>query len=251
MQSRTLSPLAAQILKLVGFLLILAFLLDLLVLLTTAKFQDPQWLVTFTTQLVDRGFVCLIGLAFLFTGLWIDNPNNSPNTARELKLAALLMSSILGLVFVVMIPLNITSTRAAVDAQVQQVNQDADNALKQLDAQVQQQLDARLTMVEQALKSGQLSDEQATQAKQQLEQLKKLKSDPKALEAQVGPDRKREIERINRRKQEVVDQAQQNAMRAGMRTGLNSLLLAIGFAFIGWTGLRQLLGDNSRGARSY
>jgi uncharacterized membrane protein YuzA (DUF378 family) len=30
-------------------------------------------------------------------------------------------------------------------------------------------------------------------------------------------------------------------MRAALRTGLNSLLLAIAYSIIGWTGLRQLL----------
>jgi len=137
-----------------------------------------------------------------------------------------------------LMPSNISSTQAVADNQVRQISQEAENAQKQIDAQVQQQLGMQLAMIDQALKSGQLSGEQETQARQQLEQLKKLKSDPKALEAKVGPQRKQELDRMNQRKQELTEQTRQNALRSGMRTGLNSLLLAIGFALIGWVGLR-------------
>ena len=53
-------PLASFILKTVGIILILLYLLDCAVLLISAKFQDSQWMLAFTTQLVDRGFVPLI-----------------------------------------------------------------------------------------------------------------------------------------------------------------------------------------------
>lgn len=242
MKAFNYSPLAAFILKLVGVLLILSFLLDVVVLLATARFQDSQWLLTFTTQLVERGFIAMVGLALLFTGFWIqatgDASDGATHPGRGLRLAALILSSILGLLFLILIPSNISSTQSVADNQVRQISQEAENAQKQIDAQVQQQLGMQMAMVDQALKSGQLSGEQETQARQQLEQLNKLKSDPKALEAKVGPQRKQELDRINKRKQELTEQTRQNALRSGMRTGLNSLLLAIGFALIGWVGLR-------------
>jgi hypothetical protein len=75
--------------------------------------------------------------------------------------------------------------------------------------------------------------------------LKRLKADPKALEAQIdsqlNPKRAEELKKIETQRNTAVDQTQGTALRSALRTGLNSLLLAIGYIFIGWTGLRQIL----------
>jgi len=96
-------------------------------------------------------------------------------------------------------------------------------------------------MLDQAIKSGQVKGDQLAQAERQQEQLQKLKADPKALEAQVAPDRDRALTQIRNRKQELESQARESALRSGMRIGLNGLLLAIAYATIGWVGLRQML----------
>jgi len=246
MKAPNVSPVAGLILKLVGFLLVLSFLLDCVVLLSAAKFQDATWLLAFTNQLIDRGFMPLVGLALLFTGFWVEAIASDAPTAREPKLAALLLSSVLGLVFLVLIPININSTRTAADATIQQIGQEASNAQQQLDAQVKQQLETQLAFLDQAIKGGQLTGSQLDQAKAQQEKLQKFKTDPKALEAQVGPQRQQELDRIKKRQQELEAQTRDNALRSGMRSGLNSLLLAIGYIAIGWTGLRQLMLQSSR-----
>jgi hypothetical protein len=103
------------------------------------------------------------------------------------------------------------------------------------------QLDAQLAQIDQLISSGQLKDPQLAQAKQQQTQLKRLKSDPKAFDAEIAPKKTEELSKIKTRKQELESQTQGNALRSGLRTGLNSLLLAIGYIIIGWTGLRQML----------
>jgi hypothetical protein len=241
------SSLTALIFKLVGVLLILSFLIDFVVLLTAVKFQDSQSLLTFTTQLIDRGFVPMVGLALIFGGFWLDSVGTTPESGKfsqEQRLLTLLFSSILGLAFLLLIPLNVKSVNDAMATQVKQIEENATKAEGQLDSQVQQvkeQVDARLATLDQAVKSGQVQGEQLTQVQRERDQLQKLKADPKALEAQVAPSRNQALSRIQTQKQEFVSQTRDNGLRSGMRSGLNSLLLAIGYSLIGWVGLRQLL----------
>jgi hypothetical protein len=246
MKAPTLPPLAPFALKLSGITLILLYLLDWFSLLIFAKFQDSQWLLAFTTQLVDRGFIPLIALALLFAGFWLDNHLglSAPEDGKGLKLSALLLSSILGLAFLLMVPLHVTTTRTALDTELKRVADEATRAESQIEAQVQQakgRVDAQLTAIEQAIKSGQLQGEQLTQAQRQQEELRKLKADPKALDAQIDPSRKQEIDRIRSRKQELETQIRDNGLRTGLQIGLKGSLLAIAYALLGWTGLRRML----------
>ncbi|MBD2021463.1 hypothetical protein H6F43_14885 [Leptolyngbya sp. FACHB-36] len=242
MKSPTVPPVAAFVLKVVGVVLILLYLLDIAVLLSAAKFQDSQWMLTFTTQLVDRGFVPLIGFALLFTGIWVDSATSEQEgSSQGLKLAALLLASLLGAMFLAFIPLNIGAANSASAAEVKRVADEASRAEKDLDAQVQQQLDQQLGFIDQAIKSGQVQGDQLAQAQQQQERLRKLKSDPKALEAQIGPQRNQKLTEIRNRRQEVESQIRSNSTRVGMRISLGSLLLASAYALIGWTGLRRSL----------
>jgi succinate dehydrogenase hydrophobic anchor subunit len=247
MKARNFST-PSLILKITGIILILLYILDFIVLLSTAKFQDNQWLLTFTTQLVDRGFVPMMGFAFLFGGIWMENAASEPGSTAEnskgLALSALVLSCLLGLMFLLLLPVNVKTTQAAVDDQVKQVAQEATKAEAQLNSQVDQlrgQLDAQLAALDQAIKSGQLQGEQLTQAQQQQGQLQKLKADPKAFDTQVGTSRQQELDRIRNRKQELETQIRDNALRTALRTGLASVLLVIGYAVIGWIGLRRMV----------
>jgi hypothetical protein len=246
MKASPVPTLAPFILKLAGIVLVLLYVLDLLVLLLFAKFQDSQWLLAFTTQLIDRGFVPLVGFALLFTGLWAEGAINGdkPRDSKGLRLSALFLSSILGLMFLLLAPLHVNTTRTAADDQMKQIGQEASKAQAQIEAQVQQvrgQLDAQLASIEQAIKSGQLPADQLAPAQAKQEELRKLKADPKALEAQIGPSRKQELDKINSRKQELETQIRENGLRSGLRAGLASLVLAVAHAVIGWTGLRRML----------
>jgi hypothetical protein len=241
MKALSLSPLTSLILKLVGIVLISTYLIDLIVYLITADFQNSQWVLNLTTQLVDRGFIPLVGLAILFTGFWVESASEAATggSSRGLRLTALWLASVLGLAFLLIAPWHFSTTRSAADEQIRKAEDNAAKQEAQLDAQVQQlraQVDAQATAADQALKSGQLQGEQLAQAKQ----LQKLKSDPKALDAQIAPARDQKKKEIQDQKQQVVDQTRKGALQTGLRICLNSLLLAFGYAIIGWTGLRQM-----------
>ncbi len=240
------SPITSFILKLVGIVLVLSYLIDIVLYLTAANFQNNQWVMTLTTQLVDRGFIPLLGLACFFTGHWVENAqatDASRPSPQGLKLAGFWLASVLGLMFLLIVPLNVNATRAAAEDQVQKIQQEASKAEAQLDTQVQQvrsQLDTQLAALDQAIKGGQVQGDQLIQAKKQQEQLQKLKSDPKALDAQIAPERDKKLKEIRDQQNQLIDQTRRGALQTGMRVGLNSLLLAISFATIGWVGLRQM-----------
>jgi hypothetical protein len=254
MKSVPPSPWIALALKLVGALLLITSLIDYITLLSAAKFQESAWVVAFTTQVVDRGFIPLIAIVLLFLGAWVDSAADTADqrSSPGLKIGVLVLASILGLFFLGVVPWNVVSTSDAAKAQVEDIGKKATQAKTQLDSQIQQfkgqspqELDFRISQADQLISSGQLKGDQLIQVQQQRDQLKRLKSDPKALDAQIesqlGPKRKEELDKIEASKKQLEEQTWGTAMRSGLRTGLNSLLLAIGFIFIGWTGLRQIL----------
>jgi hypothetical protein len=255
MKALVTSPWIALTLKLVGAILILTSLIDYIILFTTINFQDGQTIINFTTGVVDRGFIPLVGLVLLFIGFWFESGNSSDPTSQTspaLRLTALVIASILGLTFLLVAPWSVLTTRDVAEARVKQITEEATKAKTLLDSQVQQlkgqgaqQLEAQLAEIDRLINSGQLQGDQLTQAQQRRDQLKRLKADPKALEAevnaQIGPKQTDELNKIRNREQELVNQTWGSALRSALRTGLNSLLLAIGYIFVGWTGIRQLL----------
>jgi hypothetical protein len=246
MKAPSASPTTPFVLKTTGIVLILLYLLDFLLLLLSAKFQDSQWVIAFTTQLVDRGFLPLLGLGSLFAGFWMEGlPSDGVDTSRGLKFVSLVLASILGLGFLLLIPVHVSTSRTAVDDQLKRVEQEATQAEAQLNTQAAQQLDSQIAQIEQALKSGQLGDQQA-QGQKKLDELKKLKADPKALEASVAPQKEQVLKQVKEQREKVESQLRDTSLRSGLRTGLGGLLLAIAHAAIGWTGLRALSATTDR-----
>jgi len=256
MKAITSSPWIALMLKLVGSILILTSLIDYLTLFTTIDFQTKQTIISFTTGVVDRGFIPLVGIILVSLGLWIESSGASTDGQASpiLRLAVFVIASILGLLFLLVVPWHVMTTRDAAATEVEEIGKKADALESQVDSQVKQlkgqgpqQLDAQLAELDRVINSGQLPADQLTQAQQKREQLRKLKADPKALdaelEAQIGPRRTQELDKLRSDERKAKELTQGNAMRAALRTGLNSLLLAIGYIIVGWTGLRQLLSD--------
>jgi len=241
-------------LKLVGAILILTSLIDYITLFTTIDFQNKQSIITFTTGVVDRGFIPLVGIILTSLGVWLESGDApSGNSASPmLRLVALVIASILGLLFLVIVPWHVMTVRDAAATEVVELGKRAEalktqveTQVKQLKAQGPQQLDAQLAQIEQSINNGSLSGTQLTQAQQERERLRQLKTDPKALEAtmeaQIAPKRTEELARIDSDAKKAKELTETNAMRSALRTGLNSLLLAIGYVILGWTGLRQML----------
>lgn len=240
------SPFAALTLKTVGLIMIVSSLLDYIILAIPFNPLQREWQLALTTQMVDRGVVPLVGIALLVAGYWMSNDSGASDArspALDLRLWAFLLASLLGLIFLILVPLHFNNIRLQSNQAIQRISQQATQAETQLQSQTQQ-IDAlvkdnqRLTELERAIASGQVQGEQLARLQALRQQLQAFKQDPQSLNKQVEAAQTQ----IRSGKLEAEKRARTEALKLGLRTGLSSLLLAIGYSVIGWTGLRSLGG---------
>ncbi|MGQ4650183.1 hormogonium polysaccharide biosynthesis protein HpsJ [Lyngbya aestuarii] len=248
-------------LKSVGLIMIVSALLEYIILAIPSPgvdLKDPtlwrQWQLEFTTQIVDRGIIPMVGVALLLTGYWVANnfggSRTEPNASGGyLKTGVLLLSSFLGLIFLLLVPLHFNNVRVQANQRLQQIEQQATQQETQLDAQAKQlgtlvkapeqieQVEQRIDQqLQQAIESGQVPPQQIAQAEAFKKQLQAIKENPEALNQQVEARQTQ----IRTSKLEEEKRVTTNLWKSGIRTGLSSLFLAIGYIVIGWTGLRSL-----------
>lgn len=267
---------ASRTLKVVGVVLILSFFLDFLILLFPFQPTNKKWQIDLATALVDRGIVPMIGLGMLFAGSWIDSTDDGARPQPlDLRFPSLIISSILGLIFLLVFPLHLNNVRQASTQAVDLISKDADlkeSQLKSQLSQVQNQLgnDKVKAALEQqkvqikAQFTDLLKDEQ--KYKQALdnpnlppvqkELLKKFKANPQELDKfiaqQSDPQQlaNQQLSRIRESKEQAQQQAKDSAWKSGLRIGISSLLLSIGYIIIGWTGLRGMGAVQQGGKRA-
>ncbi|MGL5079883.1 MAG: hormogonium polysaccharide biosynthesis protein HpsJ [Microcoleaceae cyanobacterium] len=259
--SRSFSSTAAQLVKLIGGILILSAVVDYLILLFPPQLMERAWQLNTASQLVDRGIVPMVGMALVIIGFWMDSAA-SGGTQRPTKLFADLrfwisiLASLLGLLYLLLFPLHLNNTRLARAEALSQIGQQASQAETQLDSRLgsnefQQQVTQRKTQLR-----SQFS--QLLQNEQQLDELlasgnlpepvkavlEEAKTNPAALDqfleqqADTLPDQLKT--QIQERKQELEQEAKVRSLKSSLQTGLSSLLLSIGYIVIGWTGLKTL-----------
>lgn len=246
-------PYSALILKAVGVVLILGTLVDYLLLAVPPNFLDSAWLANLISEWVARGTVPLLGLALLFLGVWLDP--SSEKSLRGLPTVGFLVSALLGILFLVMAPLYFNSSRLSSASQTRQINQQAEQAERQLNSLLAQQRERvnaivsdqdQLAQLEQQLDSLDLPQEQQAELQQIRTTLEKVKSDPKALDQEVAKARTEGLKQIKDRQQEALTKIQTDMRRDRVHTTLSSLLFSAGYLTIGWLGL----GGGSTGKRS-
>jgi hypothetical protein len=267
MVNRVASSNTSLTLKVVGIVCILSFFVDFVILLLGFSPTNKQSQIALATNLVDRGIVPLVGLGMLMAAYWIDGAEAGSERPRgiDLRLPALVISSLLGLMFLLIFPLHLNNVRQASTQAVTQISQEAQQAENQLNnqlSQVQEQLNnpgakAQLEQVRTQLKTQiteLLKDEQKYKQAldnpqlpaEQKDLLQKAKAKPQELDkliAQRTDPQERAIQlvsQIRERKEEVEKQAKDNAWKSALRIGFSSLLLSIGYIIIGWTGLRGM-----------
>jgi hypothetical protein len=267
MVNRFASVNTALILKVVGIICILSFFVDFLILLLPFQPTDRGWQISLATALVDRGIVPLVGLGLLFAAYWFDSADAGGDHPKgiDLRFPALILSSILGLMFLLIFPLHLNNVNQAKAQTVNQISQDADQAENQLKGQLTQ-LQAQLNSDQAKAQLEQLRNQAKAQFtellkddqkyKQALENpqvpadqkelLKKFKANPQELDKFIAQRTdpqglaNQRLNQIRQRRDEAEKQAKDNAWKSGLRIGISSLLLAIGYIIIGWTGLRSL-----------
>ncbi len=250
--SRQITPFISRALKTVGIIITLSVLLDFIVLSIPYQLLERQWQLGFATQVVDRGIVPLVGLALLFTGYWVDSisgqTRDRPAWWKNFQLWAAILASVMGLMYILIFPLHLNNVRLNDVTLQERVNQEAkqaedtlnqrlSGALQQQRVQITQLLNASDEQLDQAVQGNQLSQPEA-------DQIKAFKKNPESvapflekraqdLQAQGQTD-------IRSRKEDAQKAAKTESLKSGLRIGLGSLLLAIGYILVGWTGLRVM-----------
>lgn len=256
------SSLASRTLKIVGIILILAFLLDFIILLFPFQAQEQAWQLNFATQIIDRGTIPMVGTALLLAGYWIENTisdaaANGRQSGLNLRFLLLILASLLGLLFLLLSPLHINNILQARSDAIARINEEASQAENQLQTQITTQRTQIRTQVAALLQSEQQLNA-ALQSPQVPEQFKNIlrqaQQNPQALDQiidqQLNADtlRNQALEQIRTRRQEVEQRAQEQ-VQSGIGSGIRSLLLSIGYILIGWTGLRNI--NTSAERRNY
>ncbi|MDA0867644.1 MAG: HpsJ family protein, partial [Cyanobacteria bacterium] len=229
----SVSPLAAISMKIVGLVTILSALIDYLVLLLPPDLANPQWVLGLTTQLVDRGIVPLVGIALLLTGFWVERMatrgGRGGNLLLDLRFWSCALSSLLGVIFLVVVAVHILNVRTTSQEALAQVTREANQATTQLEQRLAGELNQQRqqltllfqdeTLLQQAIETGQLPEE-----------VRQFQDDPAALD-QFLNERAQEAQQriqseIGNRREEADQQVRREAVKSAIRIASSGLLLA-------------------------
>jgi hypothetical protein len=252
---------APLVLRVVGTILIVSSLIDYITVLIPPNFSDKAWFASVVTQIVDRGVIPMVGMAFLLAGAYMENgslatPERS-NPVGTLRFWALLLSTVLGILFLVAFPLHLNNTRQVSDQALKQITDQATNLETQLDAEVQRQkeqisgvlrdpqqakqIDEQIKKINEAIAGGQVKGDQVGQAQQALKDLQALKADPNnTIETRAKEFRNNRLGEIRKQRLDAEQRAGNEFWKTGVRVGISSLLLSLGYLVISVTGLREM-----------
>ncbi|TVU52204.1 MAG: hypothetical protein EA414_18735 [Arthrospira sp. PLM2.Bin9] len=232
---------AAGFLRLAGVILFFFALINYILLFVPPNFGDLRWQLNFTTQMVEQGVIPVLAIALMFCAYGLQevaglSPENPKQGFNSLKFWVYVISGILGVMYLVLIPLHVGTTIAASNETIEKINQDAATAQVQLEERLQEQQTQMLAILgNQQRLEDYIQEQQLTEA--QLARLQQFQENPEVLGVQsdaIGQELKREIE--NRRR-EAEKRSQLGTFKSNLRVGLGSLLLASCYLTIAWSGL--------------
>ncbi|WP_071515870.1 HpsJ family protein [Geitlerinema sp. PCC 9228] len=262
--SRQFAPIASRALKLTGILLILSAIVDFLVLPIPYQFLDRGWRINVVTQTVERGIIPMIGIALLLLGFWVaDVYMGKPKPVKkyqDLRTWALILSSLLGLVYLLYVPMFLNDVRIQNKRTIQQIEQQSQQAEEQLGSEeFSQRLEQQQSQVRQQIQNLLQSEENFQQAlenvpQEQAQRLQEFKENPNALDQflqqQADNFRNRNLTQIREREQELKQENNTEALKNSIRIGFSSLLLAIAYIMVGWLGLKSVKSAPGASART-
>jgi ABC-type multidrug transport system fused ATPase/permease subunit len=242
------SPLAAISLKLVGLITILSALLDYFILIIPPNLANPQWQLATTTQMVDRGIVPLVGIALLLTGFWIDSSvgrsRQFQSLTTDLRFWVCALASLLGLIYLLLAIFHVNAVRMNSRTALEQVSSEASQATSQLEQRLSTELSQQQNQLGAILQNEELLA-QAIQAGQLPQELEQFRDDPEGLTQflqQQADQTRQEIQtQIGTRREEAERRVRTEAWKSGLRISISSLLLAVGYIIVGWSGLKRLM----------
>ncbi len=250
-------------LKLIGVVFVLSSMLDYLTILIPPQFDNQSWQIGAVTGVVDRGVVPLVGMAFILVGYLIDGlPTADTMSLKKqpsqfsLKFPVYILSTLLGLLFLLMVPLHLINLNSAKTDALARIEQGAGQGAQQIQQFLTQvdtlsknpgRLNEQLQRLNQAIESGQAQGRQLNaqqlntlrQQRDQLQGLRDLAQNPEDYKQRTDELKNQLETQLRERRKQAESQATTQAVKQGLRIGLSSLMLAIVYSVIGWIGLKS------------
>ncbi|NEO27345.1 MAG: hypothetical protein F6K03_10730 [Kamptonema sp. SIO4C4] len=248
MNNPAFSGFTSLALKVVGVILIISSIVDYIILAIPFNPLDQDWQISFTNQFVDRGIIPMVGIGFIVAGYWIGSAMSDGKgkiSLSDLRFWSFLFASLLGLIFLLLVPLHLSNLNRARNQALQQIEQQVTQAESEIQSQFEQvnqllQDNTRLEQLNQAIESGEVQGAQLEQLRTIRENITQLQGNPQAL-----AERREEAQtQLAERRQEAEQRARTNALKSGIRIGVSSFLLAVGYIMLGWAGFRSLAQGN-------
>lgn len=247
MQPTISSSLTPLVLKVAGAVLILSSFIDLVFMLLFSPenlgADSNQWWLYATSQLVDRGLLPLVGIAFIITGDWIKivSTEDGGNQNNVTRIATFALASLLGLIFLLVIPFQLLTTNTlkekeitALTEQMTKIEKGETTRAQQLATLGKDKIKQQITLIDNELKNSGAQAPQAAELQYNKTQLELFINDPKKF----AEDSKQKLEQLQKQRNKVAAQINEKMFKTGARSSLASLLLTVGYITIGWTGLR-------------
>lgn len=237
-ENRPLQP-TSWVLPIVGIVLVLTVVYDFTVRLFTLQWDKPDVVLNFLNELIDRGVIALLGLALVYAGFWLNSalgktPSNSETDMakppwRSSQFWTFVFSSVLGLIFLLLVPFHFSTSGQIVSAAATRADQQ--------EAQIKFQIQQQQQEIQSVLAGGQIDQllQQKGLPPDKVAILQELKKDPQAFDKKAA----QQLEEMKKQKQQALDQVGKEVFLNRWRAEIRSLLLALGFVAIGWTGLRD------------
>lgn len=252
-------------LKLIGVVLILSSLLDYITLAIPLNSQSSQWQIGLVTSIVERGIFPLVGIGFILIGYCIDNLNDAtPSKSFEfnLQIPLYILATIMGLMFLLMVPLHLNNLNGAKINALNQIQQGAGQGSEQIQAFLSQidqlsknpqRLSQQIQQLNQVVESGQVQGqslnsqqlEQLEQQRTQLKQLQDLSKNPTEYKKRIDKLTKQLEEQLINQSRQAENKAKTQALKQSLRIGLSSLMLAIIYSAVGWIGFKVMMGSRT------
>jgi hypothetical protein len=249
-------------LKIIGLILIISSLLDYIILAIPLQITETQWQIGFATRIVDLGVIPMVGMAFMLAAFWIDGQGDGRGSfGGGLKLPMFIIASFLGLLFLLIVPLHLNNLKTLSASALERIQQGATVSESQVQTIIQnintlaqnpQQLNEQIQRGEQIIASAQ-GQQVSPQDQRRLQEVVIQTELLKQIQAAKTPEEKEQsIEntlqtQLRDQKLELEGKAKTEAFKGGLKTGLSSLMLAIGYGAIGALGLKSgMSGGSSR-----
>ena len=252
------SNLISLILKLVGGILIISVVLDYIFDLIPSQWQDLNWQVNLINGFIDQGIAPLIGICFILIGWWIEDSKIPKKPNSGLRIFVLTISCILGVFFLLLIPLHMnnisqisSNLNAQIDRQVAQQEAQLQGFIAQLEtvSKDPERLRQEIAQRTQVLESGGILEGQQLNAQQlqllsnqreQLQQILDLSQNPEQLKGKLEEVKTNLQTELQTKESEERSKARKITLQQSLKTSLGSLVLAIAYSAIGWFGFREV-----------